>query len=66
MALETNSEAYLPVMLSLVRLYARSFWHTLKGGKEGLSLWGDDEEGKSAFLSIDVIRSDLFLSIRRA
>lgn len=47
LALDTNSEAYLPVMLSLVKLYARSFWHTIRGGTEGLSFWGDDEEGKS-------------------
>ncbi|KAJ3513423.1 hypothetical protein NLJ89_g2960 [Agrocybe chaxingu] len=44
MALETNSEAYLPVILSLVKLYARSIWHTMTGGKNGLNLWGPDEE----------------------
>lgn len=44
LALETNSEAYLPVTLSLTKLYARSLWHTLTGGKDGLSLWGPDEE----------------------
>ena len=43
-ALETNSEAYLPVLLSLIKLYARSFWHTLQGGQNGLSLWGYDED----------------------
>ncbi|KAH0829180.1 hypothetical protein J3R83DRAFT_2728 [Lanmaoa asiatica] len=43
-ALETNSEAYLPVLLSLIKLYARSFWHTLQGGQNGLALWGYDED----------------------
>ncbi|KAG2015685.1 MMS2 [Coprinopsis cinerea AmutBmut pab1-1] len=42
LALETNSEAYLPVMLSLVKLYARSIWHTLMGGSGGLSIWSPD------------------------
>ncbi|KAF8141254.1 hypothetical protein EV363DRAFT_1425394 [Boletus edulis] len=43
-ALETNSEAYLPVLLSLIKLYAKSIWHTLQGGQDGLSLWGYDED----------------------
>jgi SEL1 protein len=42
-ALDTNSEAYLPVILSLTKLYARSAWHTLTGGTGGLNLWGPDE-----------------------
>ncbi|KAI0062446.1 HCP-like protein [Artomyces pyxidatus] len=42
-ALETNLEAYLPVTLSLFRLYARSLWHTLKGGQGGLSLWAYED-----------------------
>jgi SEL1 protein len=53
-ALATNSEAYLPVSLSLVKLYARSMWHTLSGGKDGLSLWPfGDEEGQSSFSVTD-------------
>lgn len=51
MALETNSEAYLPVVLSLIKLHMRSFWHTLKGGKNGLDLWDFEEDlelGESA------------------
>lgn len=44
LALETNSEAYLPVMLSLGKLYARSIWHTLMGGTGGLNLWNPDED----------------------
>ncbi|KIM40271.1 hypothetical protein M413DRAFT_446444 [Hebeloma cylindrosporum] len=44
LALETNSEAYLPVILSLAKLYARSFWHTIMGGSGGLNIWGPDEE----------------------
>ncbi|KAF7966274.1 hypothetical protein HWV62_39391 [Athelia sp. TMB] len=49
MALETNSEAYLPVLLSLIKLHARSFWHTLKGGKNGLDLWDfEDDHARTA------------------
>ncbi|KAF7315131.1 Ubiquitin-protein ligase [Mycena indigotica] len=45
MALETNGEASFPVYLSLLKLYARSIWHTLTGGQGGLSLWiWDDDE----------------------
>ncbi|KAF9268703.1 HCP-like protein [Marasmius fiardii PR-910] len=43
-ALETNSEAYLPVFFSLAKLYIRSIWHTLMGGEGGLNLWAFDEE----------------------
>ena len=39
LALETNSEAYLPVVLSLIKLHVRSIWHTLMGGENGLALW---------------------------
>ncbi|EJD08119.1 HCP-like protein, partial [Fomitiporia mediterranea MF3/22] len=42
LALETNSEAYLPVVLSLIKLHVRSFWHTLTGGQNGLSLWPEE------------------------
>lgn len=53
LALATNSEAYLPISLSLVKLYARSFWYSLKGGKGGLSLWerGEDEGQQLTLLS---------------
>jgi len=44
LAYETNSEAYLPVVMSLVKLHARSVWHTLMGGSNGLSIWGDDSD----------------------
>lgn len=56
LALETNSEAYLPVILSLAKLYIRSAWHTMMGGQGGLSLWGpdDDELGKSLLIYQDV------------
>ncbi|PPQ88450.1 hypothetical protein CVT25_011576 [Psilocybe cyanescens] len=50
LALETNSEAYLPVILSLGKLYMRSIWHTLMGGQGGLNLWGDDDEETSKIL----------------
>lgn len=43
LALETNAEAYLPVILSLGKLYVRSIWHTLTGGKNGLNIWNPEE-----------------------
>lgn len=49
LALDTNPEAYLPVVLSLVKLRVRSLWHTLNGGKNGLNIWGYGE-GKSSVL----------------
>ncbi|EJT98843.1 HCP-like protein [Dacryopinax primogenitus] len=40
LAMETNPGGYLPVTLSLIKLYARSIWYTISGGKNhGLSLW---------------------------
>jgi SEL1 protein len=52
LALETNGEAYLPVMLSLLKLYARSVWHTINGGTDGLRLWplDDEEDGMSSYV----------------
>lgn len=47
LALETNSEAYIPIILSLGKLYLRSIWHTLLGGTDGLNLWYDDEDTTS-------------------
>lgn len=44
LALETNEEAYLPVIISLIKLHARSLWHTLRGGKNGLNMWNLQEE----------------------
>jgi len=45
MALETNREAYFPVTLSLIKLYLRSLWYELWGGKnKGVSLWRDATE----------------------
>lgn len=52
LALETNSEAYIPVLLSLIKLYARSIWHTLQGGQDGLSLWGHDEDKSSVSVTL--------------
>ncbi|KAF7298072.1 Ubiquitin-protein ligase [Mycena chlorophos] len=46
MALETNAEASFPVYLSLMKLYARSIWHTLTGGDGGLNLWQWDEDAE--------------------
>ncbi|KAJ2916794.1 hypothetical protein MD484_g3661, partial [Candolleomyces efflorescens] len=49
LALETNSESSLPVILSLGKLYLKSFWHTLMGGSGGLSIWNpsDADSGPS-------------------
>lgn len=47
LALETNSEAYLPVVLSLWKLYTKSIWHTLMGGKGGLNIWDLEEDEKT-------------------
>ncbi|KAK0486142.1 hypothetical protein IW261DRAFT_1453903 [Armillaria novae-zelandiae] len=44
LALDANSEAYIPIILSLGKLYVRSIWHTLLGGADGLNLWYDDED----------------------
>lgn len=45
-ALDISSDAYVPVTLSLFKLYARSMWHTLRGGRDGLNMWTSDEEDK--------------------
>lgn len=51
LALETNQEAYLPVVLSLIKLHIRSLYHTLLGGSDGLNLWKyEDEDGRGLFL----------------
>lgn len=44
LALETNSEAYMPVTLALMKLYVKSLWHTLLGGSDDLNLWKTPEE----------------------
>ena len=44
LAYDTNTESYLPVLLSLIKLHARSIWHTLMGGKNGLTIWDGDQE----------------------
>lgn len=48
-AMDINTEAYLPVTLSLIKLYAKSLWHTFQGGGNGLDIWGYDED-KSRFM----------------
>jgi len=47
LALEINAEAYLPVFLSLSKLYLRSIWHMLRGHSDGLNLWAIDEKHES-------------------
>lgn len=59
LALETNAEASFPVYLSLIKLYARSIWHTLTGGEGGLSLWALDEEEQCRFLPPSLNLPDL-------
>ncbi|KAJ4483802.1 hypothetical protein J3R30DRAFT_3328743 [Lentinula aciculospora] len=46
LAAQANSEAYLPVFFSLAKLYVRSIWHTILGGKGGLSIWFDEEDSE--------------------
>ncbi|KZT72333.1 HCP-like protein [Daedalea quercina L-15889] len=46
-ALETNSEASVPVSISLLKLHARSLWRTLTGRPGGLDLWGNEEDENS-------------------
>ncbi|CAL1711319.1 unnamed protein product [Somion occarium] len=48
-AMETNQEAYLPVVMSLIKLHARSLWHTLLGGSNGLDFWGNDAESGQSY-----------------
>ncbi|THH01341.1 hypothetical protein EW026_g1344 [Hermanssonia centrifuga] len=43
-ALATNGEAYIPAMLSLVKLHAKSLWYTILGGSDTLNLWRYEEE----------------------
>lgn len=43
-ALTVNSEAYIPVTLSLMKLQAKSLWYALTGGADNLNLWHYDEE----------------------
>ena len=45
LALEINSEAYVPVTLSLMKLHAKSLWYALTGGPENLNIWHYYEEG---------------------
>ncbi|KAJ7594970.1 hypothetical protein C8J56DRAFT_1002681 [Mycena floridula] len=58
LALETNTEAYLPVLLSLLKLYMRSFWHTLLGGKGGLNIWDLEEDETVLQQPHDVLELD--------
>ncbi|EIW80736.1 hypothetical protein CONPUDRAFT_154741 [Coniophora puteana RWD-64-598 SS2] len=43
-AIATNSEAYLPAMLSNAKLYARSLWLTIRGGGESMNLFLAEEK----------------------
>ncbi|KAI0692089.1 HCP-like protein [Cytidiella melzeri] len=43
-ALDVNTEAYIPVTISLAKLRAKSLWYTLFGGADNLNLWHYDEE----------------------
>ncbi|TFL07178.1 hypothetical protein BDV98DRAFT_557395 [Pterulicium gracile] len=53
LAMETHAEAYLPGLVSLVKLYMKSIIHTLKGGTGGLSLWGDEEDTDPAHAHVE-------------
>ncbi|KAI0041352.1 HCP-like protein [Auriscalpium vulgare] len=43
-ALETNLEAYLPITLSLFRLYCRSLYHALRGDRGDLNIWSSVDD----------------------
>jgi SEL1 protein len=61
MALETNTEAYLPVVLSLIKLHLRSIWHALSGGsqREKLLIWGDEPEGDNSGWYLGKSKADM-------
>ncbi|KAK0460933.1 uncharacterized protein EV420DRAFT_1619466 [Desarmillaria tabescens] len=65
LALETNSEAYIPIVLSLGKLYVRSIWHTLLGGTGGLNLWYDDEDSACSSRSTFRLRKKCWARDRR-
>lgn len=60
MSLEMNPDGYLPVTLSLFKLYAKSMWHTLRGGEDGLAIWGPEPEelGKTYFSRLVLFQSN--------
>ncbi|KAI0343734.1 HCP-like protein [Trametopsis cervina] len=49
LALEINSEAYVPVVLSSARLHVKSLWHVIFGGPDNLNLWHYDEESEQVY-----------------
>ena len=51
-------------MLSLVKLYARSIWHTMMGGKGGLTIWGPDAEEHCMFSSLAEVSDNLIHLVR--
>jgi SEL1 protein len=55
LALEANSEAYLPVLFSLVKLHIKSLWHTLLGGKDGLNIWRVEEGFTKLFAVVSTV-----------
>lgn len=55
-ALETNSEAYVPVIMSLVKLHAKSLWYALLGGPDNLNLWNYDLEEEQAAQAASMYR----------
>ncbi|OCF37496.1 hypothetical protein I316_00620 [Kwoniella heveanensis BCC8398] len=56
---ETNSEAYLPVILSLIKLYLRSWWIDLRthGATPGLSLFAPDPNPQIQLSTLDRIKA---------
>lgn len=63
-ALTANPDASLPIILSLVKLYSRSFWHSLQGGQGGLSIFdfeGFEEEGSGMSPSSSCVPSNSLL-----
>lgn len=61
-ALTVNSEAYIPVTLSLMKLQAKSLWYALIGGADNLNLWHYDEEAGERFVCVSLGRLCLIFS----
>lgn len=62
LALETNTEASLPVTLSLIKLYARSLWgYVVHGNAKHLSLftYSNEDAAKSGWWSLRKVRDEI-------
>jgi SEL1 protein len=48
-ALNTDQDAYLPVKLSLIKMYLKYYWEWLSGGEVGGGLYRDDDKSDNGF-----------------